>query len=245
MSTGKKRLRVIAGPNGSGKSTLTDIIKGMVKLGIYINADEIKVKIRETARLSFSDYNLSITDSDFYEALRQTTFKPSQETEYWIFENNGLSFLDISKLDDYFVAFLADFIRNSLLDQTDRFSFETVMSHPSKLDFMQQAKERGFKVYLYFVSLPNPELNLLRVKTRVKQGGHDVKEDKVKERYARTMSLLLDAMRIADNAYIFDNSGSVPKMIAQKEGGILKTLGDYTPVWYQEFVLNKYVLNKI
>ena len=239
MSTGKKRLRVIAGPNGSGKSTLTDIIKGMVKLGIYINADEIKVKILGSARLSFSDYNLSITESDFHEDLRQTTFKPSQEARCWIFEDNGLSFLDISKLDDYFVAFLADFIRNSLLEETNRFTFETVMSHPSKLDFMQRAKDRGFKVYLYFVSLPNPELNLLRVKTRVEQGGHDVKEDKVKERYARTMSLLLDAMKIADNAYIFDNSGSEPKMIAQKESGILKSLGDYTPVWYQEYVLNK------
>lgn len=239
MNSGRKRLRVIAGPNGSGKSTLTDIIRGMVKLGIYINADEIKVKILRTARLSFSDYDLSITDSVFYTALRQTTFKSGQETGYWVFENNGLSFLDLLKLDDYFVAFLADFIRNSLLEQTDRFSFETVMSHPSKLDFMRQAKERGFKVYLYFVSLPNPELNLLRVKTRVEQGGHDVKEDKVKERYARTMSLLLDAMKIADNAYIFDNSGSEPKMIAQKESGILKTLGDYTPVWYQEYVLNK------
>lgn len=47
----------------------------MVKLGIYINADEIKVKILDTARLSFSDYNLSITDDVFYEALRVTTFK--------------------------------------------------------------------------------------------------------------------------------------------------------------------------
>ena len=53
MNSGRKRLRVIAGPNGSGKSTLTDIIRGMVKLGIYINADEIKVKILDTARLSF------------------------------------------------------------------------------------------------------------------------------------------------------------------------------------------------
>ena len=95
MNSGRKRLRVIAGPNGSGKSTLTDIIKGMVKLGIYINADEIKVKILETARLSFSDYNLSITNSTFYEALRVTTFKSSQETGYWIFEDNGLSFIYI------------------------------------------------------------------------------------------------------------------------------------------------------
>lgn len=239
MNIGKKRLRIIAGPNGSGKSTLTDIIRGMVKLGIYINADEIKVKILGTSRLSFSDYDLSITDSVFSTALRQTTFNSGQETGYWVFENNGLSFLDLSKLNDYFVAFLADFIRKSLLSQTERFSFETVMSHPSKLEFMKEAKNQGFKVYLYFVSLPNPELNLLRVKTRVEQGGHDVQEEKVMERYQRTMDLLLPALKIADNAYIFDNSGSEPKMIAQKESGILKTLGDYTPVWYQEYVLNR------
>lgn len=239
MSVGKKRLRVIAGPNGSGKTTLTDIVKEMVKLGIYVNADEIKLRILDTARLSFSDYNLSVEDSVFFEALRQTTFRANQETGYWIFENNGLSFLDIEKLDDYFIAFLADFIRNSLIEQTDRFSFETVMSHPSKLDFMKQAKDRGFKVYLYFVSLPDPELNLLRVQARVQLGGHDVDSNKVKERYARTMNQLLLAIKIADSAYIFDNSGSKPKMIAQKEAGTLKTLGDFVPIWYQEYVLNK------
>lgn len=239
MSVGKKRLRVIAGPNGSGKTTLTDIVKGMVKLGIYVNADEIKLRILDTARLSFSDYNLSVEDTAFFEALRRTTFRANQDTRYWNFENNGLSFLDITKLDDYFVAFLADFIRNTLLEQTDRFSFETVMSHLSKIDFMQRAKSMGFKVYLYFVSLPNPELNLLRVKTRVEQGGHDVDDDKVRERYVRTMNFLLPALKIADTAYIFDNSGSAPKLFATKENGELKSEGTYIPQWYQTYVLDK------
>lgn len=239
MSVVKRRLRVIAGPNGSGKSTLTDIIKGMVKLGTYINADEIKVRIQKDGYLSFDDYGISITDNDLYEALRQTTFNASQKKDYWVFKNNGLSFINLSKLDDYFIAFLADFIRNTLLEQTDRLSFETVMSHPSKLDFIKKAKGKGFKVYLYFVSLPDPELNLLRVQTRVQQGGHDVNKDKIKERYSRTMNLLLPAIKIVDSAYIFDNSGTKPKMIAKKEDGKLMTLGDFTPVWFQEYVLNK------
>lgn len=105
-------------------------------------------------------------------------------------------FLDVNSVSDYFIAFLADFIRQQLLEQSDRFSFETVMSHPSKLDIMRRAK----KVYLYFVSLQDPELNVLRVKTRVTQGGHDVDEEKIINRYARTMDQLYDAIRIADSA---------------------------------------------
>lgn len=239
MSTEKKRLRVIAGPNGSGKSTLTDIIREKVNLGVYVNADEIKVKILNTGCLDFADYELSITDRVFYEALHKTTYRVTPKSDYWTLKNNVVIFHDLSKLEDYFVTFLADFIRNSLLEQTERFSFETVMSHPSKLNFMKRAKECGFKVYLYFVSLPDPELNVLRVKTRVQQGGHDVDENKIRERYERTMNQLLSAIKIADSAYIFDNSGSKPKMIAIKEAEILNTMGDFTPVWYQEYVLNK------
>ena len=239
MSMAKKRLRVIAGPNGSGKSTLTDIVKEKVHLGVYVNADEIKVKILSTGRLSFSDYKLSIDDSDFYDALEKTTYKINQESNYWRLENNGVTFTVLSKLEDYFVTFLAEFIRTSLLNQANCFTFETVMSHASKLVFMEQAKNCGFKVYLYFVSLPNPELNVLRVKTRVQQGGHDVNADKIRVRYERTMNQLFSAVKIADSAYIFDNSGTMPKMIAQKEKGKLITIGEYTPVWYQEYVLNK------
>lgn len=237
----RKRLRVIAGPNGSGKSTLTDIVKEKVHLGVYVNADEIKVIILGTGRIDFSDFSLVIDDKSFYDALDKTTYEISRDDVYWKLENNGISFQDLTKLKDYFVTFLAEFIRTSLLEQANCFTFETVMSHPSKLDFMRQAKARGFKVYLYFVSLPDPELNVLRVKTRVEQGGHNVDENKIRHRYDRTMNHLLSAIKIADSAYIFDNSGVRPKMIAQKEDGMLNTIGEYIPVWYNEYVLKKIV----
>jgi len=37
-------------------------------------------------------------------------------------------------------AVLADFIRTRLLARGDTFTFETVMSHPSKIDFMKSAE---------------------------------------------------------------------------------------------------------
>lgn len=234
-----KRLRVFAGPNGSGKSTLTAIIKEKFKMGVYVNADELKVTILEKSRLSFSDFQIYVDEAGFQEAVKKTSFESVNKADNWRFEDNGLVFMDVNLVGDYFIAFLADFIRQQLLEQSERFSFETVMSHPSKLEILKQAKDRGFKVYLYFVSLQDSALNILRVKTRVEQGGHDVEEEKIVTRYARTMNLLYDAIKIADSAYIFDNSGSELKLIAQKEDGKLTAKVEYAPLWYRKYVLDK------
>lgn len=211
-------------------------------MGVYVNADELKVTIHQKSRLSFSDFQIDVDEASVLDAIKNTPFN-IHNTENWRFEDNGLVFLDSNSVSDYFIAFLADFIRHQLLEQKDRFSFETVMSHPSKLEIMKQAKEKGFKVYLYFVSLQHPALNILRVKTRVDQGGHDVDEEKITSRYARTMDLLYDAIKIADSAYIFDNSGSEPKLIAQKEAGKLTAKVDFVPPWYKMYVLDK-IVNK-
>lgn len=232
-----KRLRIFAGPNGSGKSTLKEVISPQFKIGTYVNADEIMVTMRNTSRLDFSDYNLVVTDKDFKAEYDRWPIPTNRDL--WFFENNGITVKDNAQVEDYFVSFLADFVRNSLLGVADRFSFETVMSHPSKLDFIKRAKESGYKVYLYFVALPDPELNLLRVKSRVMAGGHDVDPQKVVDRYKRTMDLLAEAVRMVDNAYFFDNSSSEPLLFAQKENGELKTEGTIIPRWYQIYVLDK------
>ena len=122
--------------------------------------------------------------------------------------------------DEILVSFLADLIRNTLLGKIDRFSFETVMSHPSKIEFIKKAKNEGYKVYLYFVSLSDSDLNVRRVQTRVLSGGHNVAADKVRSRYDRTMELLFDAIKLADSVYLFDNSASKPQLFAKKRGWI-------------------------
>lgn len=86
------------------------------------------------------------------------------------------------------------------------FSFETVMSHPSKLDLLRSAKQAGFLVRLFFVATDNPSLNVERVKQRVSEGGHDVPEERILARYERTLSLLQAAFDLADEAAVFDNS---------------------------------------
>jgi predicted ABC-type ATPase len=100
----------------------------------------------------------------------------------------------------------ADELRDQCLRGGKSFSFETVMSHESKVQFMQRAKAAGFTTQLYFVATGDPNLNIGRVRTRVASGGHDVPEDRIVARYHRTIALLPSAMLASDRAVLFDNS---------------------------------------
>lgn len=100
--------------------------------------------------------------------------------------------------------------RQECLSRRVDFSFETVMSHPSKLDVMRRARRQGYFVVLFFVATEDPRLNADRVAQRVALGGHDVPREKIFERYERTLALLPKAIRLSDRTLLFDNSTGIP-----------------------------------
>jgi predicted ABC-type ATPase len=102
----------------------------------------------------------------------------------------------------------ADLRREACIAEKRSFSFETVMSHPSKVDILVRAKEAGFFVQLIFVGTDDPRTNVERVALRVAQGGHDVPEDRIVARWHRTMALLHEAISAVDEAFVFDNSAT-------------------------------------
>lgn len=156
--------------------------------------------------------------------------------------------IDGEKVDSYLACHVADFIRRKLLDKKGNvtFTIETVMSHESKLNFMRAAKEKGFKVYLYYVSTSSPEINVGRVATRVQEGGHDVPLDKIRSRYYRSLKQLRDAILLSDRAYIFDNSENKYQWVAEydAESGQMIYKSDEVPSWVIEYV-NKPKLSKL
>ena len=117
--------------------------------------------------------------------------------------------------DSYLAATLAEAVRRELLEEGQTFTFETVMSHRSKIEFMREARARGYRVYLYFVATDDPAINIDRVHRRVLQGGHPVADDKVIDRYRKSIALMTEACEVAHRAYIFDNSGSKHKLLAE------------------------------
>lgn len=217
-------MRVFAGPNGSGKtSVIKSILNTEVKagkkldFGIYINADDIATTLR-TGKFNFKDYGIHFLMEDFLDTVNNSglisaDFTEKNFLESLIINGNTLSInwaYSSSKSEttvERIAQILADFLRKKLIALGAKFSFETVFSHPGKVEIIKHAKELGYKVYLYFVSTEHPDINVFRVKNvRVPQMGHDVPEDKIRSRYFRSMDLLYEAAQHCYQCYFFDNS---------------------------------------
>jgi predicted ABC-type ATPase len=110
---------------------------------------------------------------------------------------------------------------------------ETVMSHPSKVQLLEEARAAGFKVAVYFVATQSVDLNVRRVQQRVALGGHNVPNDKIRERYPRTLALLPAAIALADEVVLFDNSFGKPAVIRPffRRSGARVTLQPPVPNW--------------
>jgi len=249
MPERSKRLRVIAGPNGSGKSTVVQQIKSNYYCGPYVNADEIQQKLDESRVLNLSaNYGLSTTTENFerYLSGEGTSWIDKASKEHSIinlrYADNNLFIEEGQTAGPYDAAIAADFIRLTLLSQNNTFTFETVLSHPSKVSFLQQAKSLGFKNYLYFVCTVHPSVNVERVYHRVRLGGHNVPPGKILDRYMHSLELLADLIPHTFRTYLIDNSitNEGPLLIAEiSDGKTFMRKSEHLPWWINEFVIKK------
>ncbi|PKL22043.1 MAG: hypothetical protein CVV48_04800 [Spirochaetae bacterium HGW-Spirochaetae-4] len=243
-----KRLRIFAGPNGSGKTSLYTYLttQHYFQPYFYINADVIYNELITTG-FSVSNWPIVLEKEVIIEYFKNSTFSLhldiDEVSEGLSVKDNSLSWNKSEQRITYVCAALADYLRHAMLQSNSSFSCETVFSHVSKLEFMKDAKSQGYKVYLYFISTEQPLINIDRIQNRVDQGGHSVPDEKICSRYYRTMDNLLSAVRLADKAYLFDNSGiedgKMFQNFAEIQRGEVSLLTDTTPAWFEEYILNR------
>jgi predicted ABC-type ATPase len=101
---------------------------------------------------------------------------------------------------------IADAKRTDCVQRRVSFSFETVMSHASKIELLKQCRAAGYLVVINFVGTESPDINVARVAQRVALKGHGVPKERIIDRYARTMALLPSALAECDRGVLFDNS---------------------------------------
>lgn len=244
MTAAIPRLRMFAGPNGSGKSTIKAVIAPNL-LGVYINPDDMEKEIRGCGFLDLSAYSVHGTAEKLAAFFRDSSLLAKAdllgEAEKLSFHDNKLIFQDV-EVNAYFASVAADFLRQSLLAAGRSFTFETVMSSPDKVAFLEKAQGMGFRTYLYYVATEDPDINISRVENRVRQGGHPVPEDKIVERYHRSLDLLSEAIQHANRAYLFDNSGDGQIWLAEvTDGDALEMKSDTMPHWFKAAVWDKFV----
>jgi predicted ABC-type ATPase len=243
--------------NGSGKTTIINSIRNFkvrnipVDFGVYINADDIANELRNNS-CSFSHYKVQVKEIEFVQialksGLVNDYFPEHVFKDSYSFKNNKIYLMSV-KADERLAQIIVDFLRKKLLVEKRKFSFETVFSHPGKVEIIKKAKELGYKVYLYFVSTENPKINTFRVKeVRVKQKGHNVPDNKIISRYFRSMDLLYEASQYVYQGFFFDNSkdGEGYRLFAHfklnKNGKKIwdKINVSDVPIWFHKYYSDK------
>lgn len=243
----QNRTRIYAGPNGSGKSSLYKELSRKYNSGIFVNADEIEKQLKTVGIIDLTDFNLKV-DINHLE-----NFKNLPSSISLINKANKEGFtIDVKVKDNFIInvpkhtnsyeaAFVASFIRHTLLNYKRNFTYETVMSDRYKLEEIINANVLGYKTYLYFICTDDFEKNIERVKNRVLKDGHNVDEEKIKSRYFKTLDNLADAIKLVHRAYIFDNSGNHYDLIAEVyQGTAFKFYTTTVPFWFEKYVYDEF-----
>ena len=126
------------------------------------------------------------------------------------------------------------------------FAFETTLGGKTMTELLLQAARDRHSIHVWFAGLASVELHLERVRRRVAAGGHDIPEEKVRERYARGRENLIRLLPSLASLRVYDNSmegdpamGAEPRpvlVVAMERGRIsnptnLRFLLGTTPQW--------------
>ena len=133
-----------------------------------------------------------------------------------------LETMTITKLVDRFESTLKTTSRAIMLNYLRKALFQRSRRASSWMSYhgsVIQWRRLGYRVILYFIWLPNPELAIQRVAKRVREGGHNIPETVVRRRYARGLANLADLyIPIVNTTCVFDGASFPPIQIAVIDG---------------------------
>jgi predicted ABC-type ATPase len=134
--------------------------------------------------------------------------------------------------------------RETCLENRKSLIFETVLSAPDKVDFVERAKKYGFFIRLFFICTDNPQINAARVAKRVMQGGHDVPIQKIVSRYYKSIANCCLLSKTVDRLYVYDNSveKELPELLFRANSG--KIVKSYNPMHEWADLIYENIINQ-
>jgi predicted ABC-type ATPase len=136
------------------------------------------------------------------------------------FINVDLIAAGLSPFDPARVAIQAGRIMLSEIERRVRkresFAFETTLSGHAYERMIPLWRKSGYRVRLIFLSLPDAQMAVSRVATRVAQGGHHVSSTVVRRRFDAGLRNFQDVYKdLVDKWEWYDNSGNAPQLISE------------------------------
>ena len=86
------------------------------------------------------------------------------------------------------------------------YRFETTLGGRSIAQLLEKAARAGHRLHIWFCGLASPDLHIRRVRSRVSHGGHDIPEEKIRERWNRSRENLIRLLPLIDHLRVIDNS---------------------------------------
>ncbi|MFR8168620.1 MAG: zeta toxin family protein [Lachnospiraceae bacterium] len=132
-------------------------------------------------------------------------------------------------------AILADKMRYESIEKKEDFTFETVLSSDYKLDILRNAKKGGYFIKCVFVLTIDPQINIVRIESRVAAGGHNVENSKVIERYYKSISNIKTLLDICDIMHVYDNTDTPQRIIRKHKDDLSIYPNEY---WGEQDIIN-------
>ncbi|MDE2408191.1 MAG: hypothetical protein KGL91_10080, partial [Xanthomonadaceae bacterium] len=106
------------------------------------------------------------------------------------------------------------------------YAFETTLGGNTIVAKLRQATATH-DVVMWFCGLDSPEHHMARVRFRVSKGGHDIPEEKIRERYSTSLANLTTLLPQLAQLQVYDNSVDAvpgkpmpnPRLLLQMEAG--------------------------
>ena len=96
-------------------------------------------------------------------------------------------------------------LEQSIAEKRD-YRFETTLGGRTIAQLLERAANSGHRIHVWFCGLASPDLHLRRVRSRVARGGHDIPEEKIRERWNRSRENLIRLLPLIDHLRVYDNS---------------------------------------
>lgn len=129
-----------------------------------------------------------------------------------------------------------------------QFAFETTLGGTTISELLERAIASGIEVRIWYIGLDSVERHIARVRARVETGGHDIPEERIRERYIRSLLNLIRLMPKLTELRVYDNSKEAdprrtaslsPGLLAHLDRGRLASVCDLAaiPEWAKPVVL--------
>jgi predicted ABC-type ATPase len=110
-----------------------------------------------------------------------------------------------------------------LAEGRENFAFETTLAGRGYVKTLTDLKRSGYRVFLFFLWLPDADTAMRRVANRVREGGHDIPEATIRRRYESGLRNLFQLyLPLADSWRLYNGSQLPPSLIAAMSEGRLQ-----------------------